>query len=124
MKISTIKQKATEKKNRLGTYHIEDGTHDGVLQSVEYNEDNDRVYLKIKLADGTVYKSSAELADYDHEPLFKIIEPFIVDDDVDFSDIKDFDVTFTTENNTSKDGRVFSNITDIEYLYSDDESDD
>ena len=124
MKLSVIKEKAEKKAKSLGTYHIEDGQHKGVIQSVEYNQEKDRVYLKIELADGTIYKSSAELADYGIKPLFNIIEPFIDDDEnIDFSEIKEYDITFTTKINESKDGNIFSNIIDFDYLYSDSEND-
>lgn len=123
MKLSVIKKKAKEKNNRLGTYHIPNGTHTGTIKLVEYNDEKDRVYLTID-TNGTIYKSSADLADYNESPLSNIIEPFVDDnEEVDFSEIKDYEVKFTTKTNTSKDGHDFSNITDFEYLYSDSEND-
>lgn len=120
MKLSKIKKLASAKANRLGTYCIKDGTHEGVIQSVECNEEKERVYLKIKLTDGTVYKNSADLADYAREPLYNIIEQFVDEnEEVDFSEIKGYDVTFTTKTSTSKDGHKFSNIKDFNYLYDD-----
>ena len=105
--------------------YIKDGTHEGVVQSVEYNEETNRVYLKIKLTDCTLYKNSVELADYASKPMFKVIEPFVDEnEEIDFSDIKNYDVTFTTKTSTSKDGHKFSNIKDFEYLYSDSDEQD
>jgi hypothetical protein len=88
---------------------------------LEYNDKNDRVYLKIQLnGENTVYKSSAELADYGNKPLNKLLEPFVDDDgSVNFDDIVGYDVTFTTKTNVSKDGNQFSNIVDIDYIYED-----
>ncbi|MDE6789789.1 MAG: hypothetical protein K2J47_10790 [Ruminococcus sp.] len=125
MKLSKIKKLASEKANRLGTYYIKDGTHEGVVQSVEYNEEANRVYLKIKLTNGTIYKNSSDVADYASKPMFKVIEPFVDEnEEIDFSDIKNYDVTFTTKTSTSKDGHKFSNIKDFEYLYSDSDEQD
>lgn len=120
MKLSKIHKLATEKANRLGTYCIENGSHEGIIQSMEYNERTERVYLRIKLTDGTVYKNSSELADYANKPLFNVIDPFIDEnEEIDFSKIKNYNVTFTTKTSTSKDGHKFSNIKDFEYLYDD-----
>lgn len=120
MKLSKIHKLATEKENRLGTYCIENGSHEGIIQSMEYNEKTERVYLRIKLTDGTVYKNSSELADYANKPLFNVIDPFIDEnEEIDFSKIKNYNVTFTTKTSTSKDGHKFSNIKDFEYLYDD-----
>ena len=125
MKLSKIKKLASAKANRLGTYCIKDGTHEGVIQSVECNEEKERVYLKIKLTDGTVYKNSVDLADYAREPLYNIIEQFVDEnEEVDFSEIKDYDVTFTTKTSISKDGHKFSNIKDFNYLYDDSDKQD
>lgn len=125
MKLSKIKKLASAKANRLGTYCIKDGTHEGVIQSVECNEEKERVYLKIKLTDGTVYKNSADLADYASKPMLNVIEPFMNEnEEFDFSDIKNYNVTFTTKTSTSKDGHKFSNIKDFEYLYSDSDEQD
>lgn len=81
MKLSTIQKKAAAKAARLGRYDISDGVHRGQITSLEYNDKNDRVYLKIQLnGENTVYKSSAELADYGNKPLNKLLEPFVDDD--------------------------------------------
>lgn len=125
MNLSKIKKLASEKANRLGTYYIKDGAHEGVIQSVECNEEKERVYLKIKLTDGKVYKNSADLADYAREPLYNIIEQFVDENgEVAFSEIKDYDVTFTTKTSISKDGNKFSNIKNFDYLYDDSDEQD
>lgn len=117
MKLSTIKKKAAEKAKKMGTYHIEDGIHEGTLVSAEYNEENDRVYLKFELTDGTIFKCSTDLADYKEEPLYNIISPFMNDDDeFDFEDIKDFEVQIETTTRESSNGKQYSNITEFDYL--------
>lgn len=122
MKLSDIKKKANAKKKRLGTYHIDEGEHEGVIKSAKYDEEKDRIYLTIELTDGTVFKSSAESADYNDEPLFNVIEPFAYDDgEINFDEIKDYEIIFTTKNNESKDGHIFSNITEFEYLLKDED---
>ena len=100
MKLTTIQKKAAEKAKKLGTYHIEDGVHEGILMSVEYNEDNDRVYLKFELNDGTIFKCSTDIADYNEEPLYNIIAPFVDDnEEIDFEEIQDVEVKIETETN-------------------------
>lgn len=125
MKLSTIQKKAAEKAKKIGTYHIEDGIHDGILMSVEYNEDNDRVYLKFKLQDGTIFKCSTDIADYNEEPLYNIIDPFVDDNgEIDFGEISGVDVKIETETNDAADGKQFSNITSFSYTNYGDETDD
>lgn len=117
MKLSYVQKKAAEKAKKKGTYHVEDGIHEGTLISAEYNEKNDRVYLKFELTDGTIFKCSTDLADYNYEPLSGIIAPFLDDDDeFEFEDIKDIDVQIETTTNESSDGKLFSNITDFAYM--------
>ena len=125
MKLSTIQKKAAEKAKKIGTYHIEDGIHEGILMSVEYNEDNDRVYLKFELQDGTIFKCSTDIADYNEEPLYNIIDPFVDDNgEIDFAQIQDVEVEIETETNESADGKQFSNITSFSYTNYGDETDD
>ena len=125
MKLTTIQERAAEKAKKLGTYHIEDGVHEGILMSVEYNEDNDRVYLKFELNDGTIFKCSTDIADYNEEPLYNIIDPFVDDNgEIDFEEIKGVDVRIETETNESADGKFFSNIVDFTYTDYGDETDD
>ena len=125
MKLTTIKKKAAEKAKKIGTYHIEDGIHEGILMSVEYNEDNDRVYLKFELQDGTIFKCSTDIADYNEEPLYNIIDPFVDDnEEIDFAQIQDVEVEIETETNESADGKQFSNITSFSYTNYGDETDD
>lgn len=125
MKLSTIQKKAAEKAKKLGTYHIEDGIHDGILMSVEYNEDNDRVYLKFELQDGTIFKCSTDIADYNEEPLYNIIAPFVDDNgEIDFNEIRGVDVRIETETNDAADGKQFSNITSFSYTNYGDDTDD
>lgn len=101
----------------MGTYHIEDGVHEGTLVSAEYNEENDRVYLKFELTDGTVFKCSTDLADYNVEPLYNIISPFMDDyDEFNFKDIMDVDVQIETTTRESSNGKQYSNIIDFAYL--------
>lgn len=125
MKLSTIQKKAAEKAKKIGTYHIEDGIHEGILMSVEYNEDNDRVYLKFKLQDGTIFKCSTDIADYNEEPLYNIIDPFVDDNgEIDFDEIESVDIRIETETNDAADGKQFSNITSFSYTNYGDETDD
>lgn len=125
MKLSEIKKKANAKAKKLGTYHIEDGVHEGILMSVEYNEDNDRVYLKFELNDGTIFKCSTDIADYNEEPLYNIIDPFVDDNgEIDFEKIRGVDVRIETETNDAADGKQFSNITSFSYTNYGDETDD
>ena len=125
MKLSTIQKKAAEKAKKIGTYHIEDGIHDGILMSVEYNEDNDRVYLKFELQDGTIFKCSTDIADYNEEPLYNIIAPFVDDNgEIDFNEIRGVDVRIETETNDAADGKQFSNITSFSYTNYGDDTDD
>lgn len=125
MKLSVIQKKAAEKAKKIGTYHIPDGIHEGTLISAEYNKQNDRVYLKFKLTDGTIFKCSTDLADYYYEPLSGIIAPFIdEDDEFKFEDITDIDVQIETTTNESSDGKLFSNITDFAYMDDDCESEE
>ena len=125
MKITEIKKKAAEKAKKLGTYHIEDGVHEGILMRVEYNEDNDRVYLKFELQDGTIFKCSTDIADYNEEPLYNIIDPFVDDNgEIDFAEIESVDVIIETETNDAADGKQFSNITSFSYTNYGDETDD
>ena len=125
MKLTTIQENAAEKAKKLGTYHIEDGIHEGILMSVEYNEDNDRVYLKFELQDGTIFKCSTDIADYNEEPLYNIIDPFVDDNgEIDLNEIKDVDVRIETETNDAADGKQFSNITSFSYTDYGDETDD
>jgi len=122
MKLTTIKKKAAEKAKKIGTYHIEDGIHEGILMSVEYN---DRVYLKFELQDGTIFKCSTDIADYNEEPLYNIIDPFVDDnEEIDFAEIQDVEVKIETETNESADGKQFSNITSFSYTNYGDETDD
>ena len=122
MNLETIRKKLAEKKAAQGTYHIPDGEHEGKIMSAEFNPENERVYLKIKLDAGTTFKSSAELADYGTEPLSKLIEPFVTEDgEVDFSEISGYPVIFETTSRKSKQGTVFSNIADIEYITDEDD---
>ena len=124
MKLSIIQKKAAEKAKKIGTYHIEDGAHEGILLSAEYNGENDRVYLKFELQDGTYFKCSADLADYYDEPLYNIIAPFLDnDDEFDFEEIKDIDVKIVTTTRESNSGKLYSNITDFAYLDGDDDED-
>lgn len=123
MKISGLKKKAADKAAKSGVYHIADGQHQGEIVSARYNEENDRVYLTIKLDDGTLYKNSSESADYGTEPLCNLIESiFSEDDDVEFEALAGYEVEFTTKTNSSKDGRKYSNIKEIQYLYDDSSS--
>lgn len=125
MKLSTIQKKTAEKAKKIGTYHIEDGIHDGILMSVEYNEDNDRVYLKFELQDGTIFKCSTDIADYNEEPLYNIIAPFVDDNgEIDFNEIRGVDVRIETETNDAADGKQFSNITSFSYTNYGDDTDD
>ena len=125
MKLSTIQKKAAEKAKKIGTYHIEDGIHEGILMSVEYNEDNDRVYLKFELQDGTIFKCSTDIADYNEEPLYNIIAPFVDDNgEIDFNEIRSVDVRIETETNDAADGKQFSNITSFSYTNYGDDTDD
>lgn len=125
MKLTTIQKKAAEKAKKLGTYHIEDGVHEGILMSVEYNEENERVYLKFELNDGTIFKCSTDIADYAEEPLYNIIDPFVDDNgEIDFDEIKGVDVRIETETNDAADGKQFSNITSFSYTNYGDETDD
>ena len=125
MKLTTIKKKAAEKAKKIGTYHIEDGIHEGILMSVEYNEDNDRVYLKFELQDGTIFKCSTDIADYNEEPLYNIIDPFVDDNgEIDFGEIRGVDVKIETETNDAADGKQFSNITSFSYTNYGDDTDD
>lgn len=125
MKLSTIQKKAAEKAKKIGTYHIEDGIHEGILMSVEYNEYNDRVYLKFELQDGTIFKCSTDIADYNEEPLYNIIAPFVDDNgEIDFDEIKSVDVRIETETNDAADGKQFSNITSFSYTDYGDDTDD
>ena len=122
MKLSSIKKLAEEKAKKNGTYSIEDGEHEGTILSIRHNKENDRVYMKIELLDGTIYNSSDTLAAYCSAPLLNLILPFEDQDNMELEDIKDYAVTFTTKNNESKDGSVFSNIIDIDYIYEEDET--
>lgn len=125
MKLTTIQKKAAEKAKKIGTYHIEDGIHEGILMSVEYNEDNERVYLKFELNDGTIFKCSTDIADYNEEPLYNIIDPFVDDNgEIDFKEIKGVDVRIETETNDAADGKQFSNITSFSYTNYSDDTDD
>ena len=125
MKLSIIQKKAAEKAKKLGTYHIEDGVHEGILMCVEYNEDNDRVYLKFELQDGTIFKCSTDIADYNEEPLYNIIAPFVDEnEEINFEEIQDVEVKIGTETNDASDGKQFSNITSFSYTNYGDETDD
>ena len=125
MKFSEIKKKYAEKQAAQGTYHNPDGDHQGTIISAEYNHQNDRVYLKIELTDGTLFLSSAEVSDYAVEPLSKLIDPFVTDNgDLEFADIKGYDVAFATKARKAKNGQVFSNIVTIDYISYDSEDDD
>lgn len=68
MNLRGIKAAEAAKEKAMGTYHIKDGKHTGEILSVEYNEEKGRVYLRIQLEDGTVYKTSTDEADYAKAP--------------------------------------------------------
>ena len=120
MKLSYIKEKAAEKARLYGTYHINDGAHSCELLGAQYKRDSDRVILRFRLEDDTIFKCSTDIADYSKAPLYDIIEPYFDEEyEFDFDDIRDLDVQIVTETKESSDGKKFSNIK--EFHYSDDD---
>lgn len=117
MKLSYIETKAAGKSKKFGTYHIPDGVHEAVLLDVTYKESTDRIYMKFELGAGTIFKCSADVADFAAGPLYRVIEPFIEENDnILLEGIKDYDVQIKTKSRKTKDGKIFSNIVDFRYL--------
>ena len=124
MKLIDIQKKADGKYKRFGTYHIPDGIHQAIITDVTHKESTDRIYMKFELGDGTIFKCSADVADFAAAPLYLVIAPFIEEEgNILLEDIKDYAVQIKTKSRETKDGKTFSNIVDFEYL-DNEESDD
>ena len=98
-----IAEMAQERMSGLCTYCIRDNKHTGTVQSVEYNHDKGRVYIKIKPDDEVMtYITSVHPGDFFSDPLCKVLEPFYDDNgEVDLETIKDLRVTFETSTKSS-----------------------
>ena len=120
-----INKRFNEKQKSLPQYAIPDGTHYGTIKTTEYVKETDRLYITAELTgeeEGTTYKFSAKLADFAVEPLSKIFDPFMNDnDDFETDDLIDHYAQFSTRQKKSKkDGKYYSNVTEWDYVEDDD----
>lgn len=110
MLLSEIYAKAEEAVK--GTWSLKNGTYVGKITGFKLVKENTCILLKIHLDEDIIFMNCTALNRYTKEPLIRFIEPFEYVEEVIG---KTFEITIV--NNTSRSGRVFSNITSVKYLH-------
>ena len=110
MLLSEIYAKAEEAVK--GTWKLNDGTYAGKITGFKLVKENTCILLKIHLDEDIIFMNCTALNRYTREPLIRFIEPF---EHVEEVVGKMFEITIV--NNTSKSGKMFSNITRVKYLH-------
>ena len=103
-----LQQAKTADKEKV--WNLDDGTYTGTIS--EFNLVKEGEYFMIKIVVGDiVFMNIAPVYNYTNDPLRNITDPF-----EDTDDMIEKQIEFDIKNNTSKQGKVFSNITRVKYI--------
>lgn len=93
------------------TWNLNDGSYTGKIVDFKLVKDNTFVLLKIEVDEDTVFMNYSPVSRYEVKPLRTLVEPYEYPDE-----LKGKAVEFTVVNNKYSNGKVYSNITKIEYV--------